>query len=87
MAHEHPEYETWEHLASEWDPVREYCRQRVGECLSRLSAKDTTPDIVQVRVYQAEMNVLKEIANLPEERLSAVAKQTKHVKEANKHGR
>jgi hypothetical protein len=87
MFHSDPLIETWDALNHEWLPVKDYCQRRMHDCLLRLAARDKTQDIIQVRTIQAEIDVLNEMAVLPELQLQICGKSARKAKETIPHGR
>ncbi len=68
--------ECWEGLANRWDVVSEKMQQLIDDRIRRLATKDTTPDLTQVRVYQAEIKLLGMLQALPEIEIERLGKQS-----------
>jgi hypothetical protein len=61
-------------VANHWGIVKEHVEAKITDCYKRLAAIDSTPDIIQVRVYQAEIRLLQQLADLPDSELRNLRK-------------
>ncbi len=69
------EVEEWEHLEDRWVPVREWVERQVARLKDRLGEPGQTPDLLDLRFLQGQIEALRSFGALPKHQTAELEKR------------